>query len=410
MEKPETESFFNPPAWQTRAWTFQERAISPRAIVWTGSTVYWACRSTVWYETLGGEPDCCYPTKYPTSLWSGWPTFQLRLSPWPDIEQYFELVNGYNTRNLTFESDALIAFSAITTAMSNSFVGGFLFGIPAFLFDIGLLWSRASPLTRRNGFPSWSWLGWSGRVGLPFGYSFLWEPTLKTSTLHSVEICPLIDWYATHRDGRSDYPIDNSYHRYKSAVHQQGVPLPEGWAEAYDLPNDYIGFSHSSLPECVFKYPFPVSSSIMKFSPAFSPYYLKVRTKLCTLRLGGCYPDEESSSTCLSIYLQDDTGRWAGVVDSLLAVETEYARGCFCEVIAISRGSAQRRMPDKDIYFQAFNEMDKVDEIKFLDSYAFYNVLWIEMIQGVAYRKAVGRVWEDAWEQLATKEVDILLG
>lgn len=54
--------------------------------------------------------------------------------------------------------------------------------------------------------------------------------------------------------------------------------------------------------------------------------------------------------------------------------------------------------------------MTRVDEIKVLNSYAFYNVLWIEMVEGVAYRKAVGRVWKDAWKQQATKDVDILLG
>src|SRR5207248_11410603 len=104
-------------------------------LVFTGNTVYWGCRSAVWHKTLAGEPDGCRSSKTRSSLDSGWPTFALRVHSWPDMNQYFNLVKGYNTRNLTFESDALNAFTAITTALSNSFPGGFLFGIPIFLFD-----------------------------------------------------------------------------------------------------------------------------------------------------------------------------------------------------------------------------------------------------------------------------------
>jgi hypothetical protein len=36
--------------------------------------------------------------------------------------------------------------------------------------------------------------------------------------------------------------------------------------------------------------------------------------------------------------------------------------------------------------------METAEEIEPIKSYAFYNVLWIEMIEGISYRKAIGRV------------------
>jgi len=51
IQKPETESR-DEAFWHTRAWTFQERAVSPRNLVFTHNTVYWQCRTAIWFETL----------------------------------------------------------------------------------------------------------------------------------------------------------------------------------------------------------------------------------------------------------------------------------------------------------------------------------------------------------------------
>jgi hypothetical protein len=36
--------------------------------------------------------------------------------------------------------------------------------------------------------------------------------------------------------------------------------------------------------------------------------------------------------------------------------------------------------------------------------------MWIEWKDGVAYRKAVGRVVEHFWKRIATEEIDVTLG
>lgn len=40
----------------------------------------------------------------------------------------------------------------------------------------------------------------------------------------------------------------------------------------------------------------------------------------------------------------------------------------------------------------------------------FYNVLWVEWVDGVAYRKGVGKVWKGAWESLEREDIELVLG
>lgn len=42
--------------------------------------------------------------------------------------------------------------------------------------------------------------------------------------------------------------------------------------------------------------------------------------------------------------------------------------------------------------------------------YEFYNVLFIEWKDGIAYRKALGRVSKIAWEAADKESVDVILG
>ncbi|PMD14869.1 hypothetical protein NA56DRAFT_754519 [Hyaloscypha hepaticicola] len=39
-----------------------------------------------------------------------------------------------------------------------------------------------------------------------------------------------------------------------------------------------------------------------------------------------------------------------------------------------------------------------------------YHVLWIEWEDGIAYRRGLGRVLKEAWDRMATDEIDLVLG
>jgi len=107
--------------------------------------------------------------------------------------------------------------------------------------------------------------------------------------------------------------------------------------------------------------------------------------------------------------LQDLDGNWVGIVESNVSDEA-YAltmKGLECETIAMSTGVERRR---KNPSFNHFREMEVCDAIKFLQTYEYYNVLWIERQNGIAYRIAIGRVWKEAWDRKGAETVDVILG
>lgn len=413
IQKPEKESIFYKPFWNTRGWTFQERAVSPRNLVFTNNTMYWECRSATWYENIRGEADgiSSQVKPYPASL--GWPSYALRINPWPDLEQYFSLVGGYNARNLTFESDALNAFAAIITAMSKSFPGGFHFGLPMFLFDIGMLWSSSSSLKRRSGFPSWSWLGWAGEVSLPFGYRDAWNPSFDYAR-QDVRIRPLVRWYGINKDGISRHLIDNSYYLHRVDITEPSFTAPDSWNKTWNEEYDEEAVQHEGLPNFLFKHPFPVFPPVKVDSTHSFSCFLEFEGEACTLYLGASYSDDLGLERSLKVNLLDSRGRWSGVIESLYVHEEQYGRGTPCELIAISEGWATPNEFDEsdpyEVSYQPFEEMERVQDIKMLDKYPFYNVLWVDWIGGVAYRRAMGRVWKNAWRLQNVKTVSVVLG
>jgi hypothetical protein len=138
-------------------------------------------------------------------------------------------------------------------------------------------------------------------------------------------------------------------------------------------------------------------------------------TQKCTMFLGALVENTvdclSSYGPCLTVELRDNTGLRAGVLESLFVSQREYEEGDLCELIAISKGSLRKRGPTKPpISLKLFEEVDAFPELKDKELYEYYNVLWIEWEDGIAYRKALGRVMKEAWERQGLEEADILLG
>ena len=104
--------------------------------------------------------------------------------------------------------------------------------------------------------------------------------------------------------------------------------------------------------------------------------------------------------------LQNPGGIWAGVIESNFtrADDVMDLKGCKCEVVVVSAEVAKRQ------HFSVFRELDCCDALKPLEVYEFYNVLWIEWQDGIAYRKGIGRVWKEVWDRQASEKVDVVLG
>jgi len=143
--------------------------------------------------------------------------------------------------------------------------------------------------------------------------------------------------------------------------------------------------------------------------------YLEFKANSCKLFLGASYDAGTFMfETYMNVDLQDSRGSWVGVVESWYIRGNEYKCGAPCELIAISQGSAKRDYTDEDDpdipSVQPFNEMDRVPVVEKLETYFFYNVLWIEWIGGIAYRQAAGRVLKEAWDRQSIISVSVVLG
>ncbi|KAF1836176.1 HET-domain-containing protein [Decorospora gaudefroyi] len=153
--------------WNTRAWTFQERLLSRRCLIFTGSRVYFQCRSTGMSEDIFADREG-----------AGWsldfmdaPLQTFRQLPLRSIWVYMKTVELYTARELTKQADILAAFSGVSNLMQQTMQAPFVFGLPTSHFDLALLWEHFQPAERRrlnskaaegefSDFPSWSWSGW----------------------------------------------------------------------------------------------------------------------------------------------------------------------------------------------------------------------------------------------------------
>lgn len=92
-------------------------------------------------------------------------------------EAYSSVVQEYTRRHLSFPTDILNAFSAISARLQEVFRTTLVSGLPLSIIDFALMWVPASSGVCRRApvspagsgitdvaFPSWSWSGWIGPV------------------------------------------------------------------------------------------------------------------------------------------------------------------------------------------------------------------------------------------------------
>ena len=157
-------------AWNSRAWTFQERLLSRRCLIFAEGRVFFQCRATTMSEDIVAEPEG-----------AGWsldlvqaPPRMLRELDTRSFWVYTNCVYLYSSRALTKQKDILAAFNGVSNRISKVMKAPFIFGLPSSHFDLALLWQPRSALERRRTesqktnqqdeqyeFPSWSWCGWT---------------------------------------------------------------------------------------------------------------------------------------------------------------------------------------------------------------------------------------------------------
>lgn len=160
-------------AWDQRAWTFQERLLSKRCLIFTEGRVYFQCLSTGMSEDIFADREG-----------AGWsldlvnaPLQMLRELHRRPFWVYLNCIALYTSRQLTKSKDILAAFNGITNRLVKIMGAPFIFGLPSSHFDLAMLWEPRRSIQRRRPrdddenkdydgleFPSWSWCGWMGEA------------------------------------------------------------------------------------------------------------------------------------------------------------------------------------------------------------------------------------------------------
>ena len=176
---PELSGLLQASRWESRGWTFQERILSRRCFYFTDSQVYFQCRSSICREDIFGEYS-------QNQLIASGATNPLEMDVSPTDGEgrlfniYQNMVKSYNRRELSYQSDALNAFSGIISVLQKRFGWRFLSALPEDVFHLSLLWRpmvSSSPryvnIAETLGhpstvFPSWCW---TSRIG-----DMYWDP------------------------------------------------------------------------------------------------------------------------------------------------------------------------------------------------------------------------------------------
>jgi hypothetical protein len=153
--------------WGSRAWTFQEGILSRRCVFFDQKHITMRCLQESFHDTM--EVDV-REDRVPTLqddryFWENGFGLDIHSQQW-DFLNFDSLIASYSRGKLTLQSDVLKACTGVLNQITTSTGVGFLWGMPLIDLARALLWKphHLSCLSRRDGFPSWSWAGWQGRI------------------------------------------------------------------------------------------------------------------------------------------------------------------------------------------------------------------------------------------------------
>ena len=432
------ENFHN---YHERGWTYQEFKMSPRKLLFMHGEAHWLCNCSEWHEelTLGSEVDR-YLDPRPQVLASGF----------TDLGCLEHMLQSYNKKDLTFDEDALAAIIGLLNVFSRTFSGGFLYGLPEMMIDRALgwkpLWAHTN-MRRRNasgnpshiGFtatdlPSWSWVGWQGLFSMGYG-----EPVRINDIKNWIEeVTPITEWFTSNTpDVQHKRRIQSTWFGERERRKDPNQPLLDGWTrlpapskgQFRDEPMLYPDgcgayiYKHHAMPDenCdTWYYPFDVSKVQIStpYSMPEQTRYLSCKTWKATMwshrtldeRFGSDIENHvltlrarvnEPKAGVLHLQTDDQLALWPSPEsrsESDMGSEVELGRTV--ELVAINLSVHHSKTFDK--------EQQRYDNPVVRQERA--TVLWVEWIDGVAYRQACGHVDRQVWESLSPQAIDLVLG
>ena len=189
-------SIVNDSTLNSRAWVYQERFLSPRILHFTPSQLFWECKTQMACESY---PMSCSqgdfmlpPLKRVNPALDGLLIRQrdggsiFNQSPSPFVDAFAvwkEVIYNYSRRQLTRNSDKLVAISGVAHEMNKILDDDYLAGIWRRHLRYGLIWQILDEKSTRSSAyiaPSWSWASTNGVVAR--------KPLAEVEYEHAVEI------------------------------------------------------------------------------------------------------------------------------------------------------------------------------------------------------------------------------
>lgn len=426
-----------------RGWTFQENLFSKRKLIFEKGSVRWQCQTSDWYEEL--LPDGRVDDRFVDH------TERLFHSSIPTLSNISSITMVYNKKKFTFPEDAFSAFAGIQTMLHRTYPSGLIYGQPELFLDVAINWHPVETVTRRIGsamsrvgkvsgtLPSWSWLGWAGKIALPHDQEFM---IVSTSVIdiegYSV---PVTSWYAMESPSSKDRRHINSvWHNYKILTEDEAATLPTGWRrEAYNIETGSHlrnGYTRHHFPRDIPKhcykhstfrdesqlhwYPVPTLEPHSDYPLQPQTAFLFAQTSRAYLYAGRMFGLEEKLEWLDRIgphrvQLIDRLGQFVGILQlhnnddmAELEVDAHSHRGRLIELVATCKGYTGKIF---DIELARTLAKESGTEPWATQLKDCYFVLWIEWQNGVAYRKGSGAVTVEAWEtEMEDELVDLILG
>ncbi|KAI0147449.1 heterokaryon incompatibility protein-domain-containing protein [Xylariaceae sp. FL1272] len=166
--------------WNGRGWTYQERILSQRLLVFVGDTVYFECGQATWSEDFNIMPSTVITSAARQTVEHLYDAEPPALRPRPgrhlntNFESYLRAVIDYTSRQMTYPTDRVRGLEGILQVFRGAH------GPESFKWGMwvqgalchSLLWLPREnpkkitddPKTGMPLFPSWSWAGWTTAV------------------------------------------------------------------------------------------------------------------------------------------------------------------------------------------------------------------------------------------------------
>lgn len=380
--------------WMTRGWTFQEAMLAQRVLIFTDNVVYWNCRESTWREDMtceslgnGVELELTKTTSIWGYLQGGYEKEVCRTA------FYCRQVSEFSRRSLADGRDALWAFLGILKFQAPRFRKGFIWGHPYERLDATLLWSedvKCAALHPREvhqaiahgnrsydaPYPSWSWLSTRARVSF-------WHPCGDS-------LVSKVTWHTPYTFGTDDKAATtylNLMTTPKSSTADAGSQEPSvSWSSGVKIMDFGLLHFTASAAQLLIKTSYYSSSSAGDTEKEDG-------WKSRTWNIATVYGPNGDLIAMLEVPVSFFRGQPERLGEFVvLSSNTEVVSDERCRILSggLDCGTIKH-----------------IDGCRHIES---HNIMLIEWTEGIAYRRALGRVSVELWQNVETKEKSIVLG